>query len=74
MLQHVWGDQEAREEVVTRCIHQLQVALEGDSEQQHLIKPIPRQGYRLTVATAPIISAAGAPAASSMPENRSRNA
>ena len=36
MLQQVWGDQVAREEVLTRCIHQLQEAPEGDSEHQHL--------------------------------------
>ncbi len=59
LLQRVWGDQVVREEVLTRCVHQLRNALGDDPRHPDLIETIPRQGYRLRVAPEPLPAAAG---------------
>ena len=54
LLQRVWGHQVVREEVLTRCVHQLRHAFGDDSRYPELLETIPRQGYRLRVAPGPL--------------------
>jgi DNA-binding winged helix-turn-helix (wHTH) protein/tetratricopeptide (TPR) repeat protein len=63
LLAAVWGDRFVGEEVLTHSIWELRRALGDPAREPRYIRTVPRRGYRLIAAVAPL-----APAAAALPD------